>query len=85
VAIIDLSSYNLCELHELQDDVEREINSRQYQDLQKAREQILAIAQEVSVSVQELLAAVDERTKLGTGKRKKLEARCQNPGNSNQT
>lgn len=54
---IDLSSYNLSELKGLQHDIEKEMKSRQYQDVQKARERILAIAQEAGVSLKELLDA----------------------------
>lgn len=50
MANTDLSGYNLSELKGLQHDIEKEIKSRQHQDLQKAREQILAIAQEAGVS-----------------------------------
>ena len=41
MANIDLSGYNLSELKGLQHDIEKELKSRQHQDLQKAREQIL--------------------------------------------
>lgn len=83
MATIDLSGYNLAELKGLQHDIEREIKSRQHQDLQKAREQILAIAQEAGVSVEELLAAGGKKSK--TGKGQKVQARYQNPSDNSQT
>ena len=83
MANIDLSGYNLAELKGLQHDIEREIKSRQHQDLQKAREQILAIAQEAGVSVEELLAAGGKKSK--TGKGQKVQARFQNPRDNSQT
>eukprot|EP01114_Cavostelium_apophysatum_P000811 TRINITY_DN10716_c0_g1_i1.p1 TRINITY_DN10716_c0_g1~~TRINITY_DN10716_c0_g1_i1.p1 ORF type:complete len:112 (+),score=11.38 TRINITY_DN10716_c0_g1_i1:23-358(+) len=85
MASIDLSSYNLSELKGLQHDIEKEIKSRQHQDLQKAREQILAIAQEAGVSVQELLATGDKKLKQGKGTGQKVQARYQNPENNTQT
>lgn len=64
MANIDLSGYNLAELKGLQFDIEKEIKNRQQQDVKKAREQILEIAQNMGISVEELLAK-------GTGKSKK--------------
>ena len=57
MATIDLSNYNLGELKGLQFDVEKEIKSRQQQEVRKAREQILAIAQDVGLPVEALLSA----------------------------
>jgi DNA-binding protein H-NS len=51
----DLSTYNLAELKGLQFDVAQEIKKRERQELGKAREQILAIARETGVAVDELL------------------------------
>lgn len=67
MTIIDLSSYNLGELKGLQHDIEQEIKSRQHQNLQKAREQILAIAQEAGVSVEELFGGGDKNRSRGKG------------------
>ncbi len=83
MANIDLSGYNLSELKGLQHDIDKEIKSRQHQDLQKAREQILAIAQELGVSVEELLAAGGKKLKGSKGQ--KVQARYQNPGDNSQT
>lgn len=83
MANINLSGYNLSELNGLLHDIEREIKNRQHQDLQKARDQILAIAQEAGVSVEELLAANGKKSKGGKGQ--KVQARYQNPSNNGQT
>jgi DNA-binding protein H-NS len=80
---IDLSGYNLSELKGLQHEIEKEIKSRQHQDLQKAREQILAIAQEAGVSVEELLAAGSKKPKGSKGQ--KVQARYQNPSDNSLT
>ena len=85
MANIDLSGYNLGELKGLQHDIEKEIKSRQHKDLQKAREQILAIAQGAGVSVQELLATGDKKLKQGKVTGQKVPARYQNPKNNAQT
>src|SRR5437764_871147 len=57
MATIDLSNYNLGELKGLQFDIEKEIKTRQQQEVRKAREQILAIAQDVGMPVEALLSA----------------------------
>lgn len=79
---IDLSTYNLSELKGLQHEIEQEIKSRQHRDLQKAREQILAIAQQAGVSLQELAKG---EGKQKSGKGVKVQARYQNPADSTQT
>ena len=83
MANIDLSGYNLSELKGLKHDIEKEIKSRQHQDLQRAREQILAIAQKAGVAVEELLAAGSKKPKGSKGQ--KVQARYQNPGDNSQT
>jgi DNA-binding protein H-NS len=83
MATIDLSGYNLGELKGLQYDVEKAIKIRQEHDVRKAREQILAIAQEAGVSVEELLATKVKKTKKGTGK--KVQPQYHNPADNSQT
>ena len=87
MAKIDLSGYNLSELRGLVHDIEKEIKDRQVQEVKKAREQIQAIAQNLGVSVEDLLAGAGGKTagkaKGGTGA--KVEAQYQNPADSSQT
>ena len=83
MAKIDLAGYTLSELKGLQHDVERAIKERQRQDVQKAREQILAIAKNAGVSVEELLGNAATKTKKANGK--KVEAKYQNPKDTSQT
>lgn len=83
MAKIDLAGYTLGELKGLQHDVERAIKDRQQQEVQQAREQILAIAKTAGVSVEELLSDEGIRTKKVAGK--KVEAKYQNPKNTSQT
>jgi DNA-binding protein H-NS len=82
MAKVDLSDYNLSELKGLQAEIEKEIKNRQQQEVTKAREQILAIAQGLGVSVEELLANNGGKSK-GTGK--KVEAQYRNPADNAQT
>jgi DNA-binding protein H-NS len=83
MANIDLSDYTLSELKGLQHDIEKEIKLRQQQDLQKARKEILAIAQEAGISVEELLAINAKKAKKEGGK--KVKPQYQNPADGSQT
>jgi DNA-binding protein H-NS len=80
---IDLSNYNVKELKGLQLNIEQEIKTRQQGDLAKARQQILAIAEETGLSVEELLALNSK--KLSKGKGQKVEPQYQNPADQAQT
>jgi DNA-binding protein H-NS len=83
MAKIDLSSYNLSELKELQNGIDQEIENRQQGDLAKARQQILSIAQDVGVTVNELLAIGSN--KLSKRKGRKVEPQYHNPADRAKT
>jgi DNA-binding protein H-NS len=83
MAKVDLSGYELSELKGLQHDVERAIKERQHQELQKAREQILAIAQEVGGSIEVLFSAPVKKAQKESGP--KVAPRYRNPKDSTQT
>jgi DNA-binding protein H-NS len=94
MAKTDLSQYNLAELKGLQFDIEKEIKSRQQDEVRKAREQILAIAQDVGVPVSALIAKVggakaEGGKKNGAGKKngggQQGQARFRNPADESQT
>jgi DNA-binding protein H-NS len=83
MANVDLSGYNLSELKGLQHDIEKAIKSRQQQEVQKAREQILEIAKGAGVTVDELLAAPVKKAIKDVGK--KVKPQYQNPEDASQT
>lgn len=83
MAKVDLSDYNFSELKGLQLDIEKEIKNRQKQGLKKAREQVLAIAQDLGVSVDELL--LSPGTKAKGIKTEKVAPRYKNPADNAQT
>lgn len=83
MAKTDLSGYNLSELKGLQFEIEKEIKERQRQEVKEARERILAIAQDLGVPVEELLAGSGTKAKGGTGK--KVQAQYRNPQDEAQT
>lgn len=75
---MDLSNLSLGELRTLQEDIKKQMKKREQDDLVKAREQILAIAQSVGVSVKELVGA-GLRQKTGT-----VAVRYRNPNDASQ-
>jgi DNA-binding protein H-NS len=80
MATIDLSNYDLSGLKRLQQDIEKEIRDRQQQEVKKAREQILAIAQDLGVSFEDLFANTAKKTKA-----ERAQAQYKNPADSAQT
>jgi len=90
MAKTDLSNYNLAELKGLQFDIEKEIKSRQQDEVKKAREQILAIAQGMGVPVAALIkvnGAKAEGSRKGAknGGAQQGQARFRNPADESQT
>jgi DNA-binding protein H-NS len=83
VKIADLSNYNLAELKGLQYDIEKELKDRQQQEVKKAREEILSIAQGLGISVEELVANPARKPK--NDKTQKVRPQYQNPANIAQT
>ncbi|CDG81446.1 H-NS histone family protein [Janthinobacterium agaricidamnosum] len=62
---MDISNLTALELRHLQEKIKKEMKDRERQDLSKAREQILAIAQSVGLPLKELMSVVPARAKLG--------------------
>ena len=83
MARVDLADYTLGELRSLQHDIETTIKERQQQEVQKAREQILAIARQAGVSVEELLGSTEKKAKIGSVQ--KVQPKYQNPKDVSQT
>lgn len=80
---IDLAGYTLGELKGLQHDIERTIKECQQQEVRKAREQILAIAKQAGVSVEELLGNAEKKAETKSGQ--KVQPKYQNPKDVSQT
>ena len=83
MAQIDLSGYNLGELKGLQHEIEKEIKAREQQDVRKAREKILAIAQDAGISVADLLAKTTSKAKNNNAQ--KVTPKYQNPADGSKT
>ena len=75
---MDLSNMSPAELRQLQEQIGRELKKRESQDLQKAREQIFAIAQRVGLPLKDLIATG------GRGKGSTVAARYRNPDDTTQ-
>ena len=54
---MDLSNMSLGDLRNLQEQIKQEMKKREHQEVQKAREQIVAIAQSVGVPLKDLIAS----------------------------
>ena len=87
MATTDLSNYNLGELKGLQFEVEKEIKERQQQEVKKAREQILAIAQDVGMPVEALLSSKTAKSRKAgqSGAQPNASGQYRNPNDSAKT
>jgi DNA-binding protein H-NS len=70
--MMDLSNMSLGDLRNLQEQLKQETKKREQQELQKAREQIIAIAQSVGVPLEDLISSAargskSKNTGAGTG------------------
>jgi DNA-binding protein H-NS len=63
--MMDLSNMSLGDLRNLQEQIKQEMKQREQQEVQKAREQIMAIAQSVGVPLKDLMAAGGRGVKAG--------------------
>jgi DNA-binding protein H-NS len=79
----DLSNFSLADLRNLQEQIKHEMKNREVQELQKAREQILAIAQSVGVPLAELMATGRKGVKK-KGSNGPVAVRFQHPENASQ-
>lgn len=79
----DLSNMSLADLRDLQEQIKAEMKNRESQELQQARDQILAIAQKVGVPLQALFA---KGGKAGGNKNSgsTVAAKFQHPDNASQ-
>jgi DNA-binding protein H-NS len=76
--MMDLSNMSLVELRNLQEQIKQETKKREQQDLTKAREQILAIAQSVGIPLKDL---IDGAVRAKTGR---VAVRYRNPDEATQ-
>ena len=75
---MDLSNMSAVELRKLEEKIKLEMKKRERQDMVKAREQILAIAQSVGIPLKDLMAS-GARTKSGA-----VAVRFRNPDDRSQ-
>lgn len=62
---MNLSGLSLADLRALQEQIKQEVKKREQQDLVKAREQIMAIAQSVGIPLKELMGSQTRAAKTG--------------------
>jgi len=64
--MMDLSNMSLGDLRNLQDQIKQEMKKREQEEVQKAREQIQAIAQRVGLPLKDLMTASGRGSKSGS-------------------
>jgi len=79
---MDLSNLSLGDLRNLQEQIKQEMKKREHQEVQKAREQILAIAQSVGVPLKDLLNSSGRGAK--TANPGSVAVRFRNPDDASQ-
>src|SRR5215217_3386328 len=77
--MMDLSNMSVGDLRNLQEQIKQEMKQREHQEVQQAREQILAIAQKVGVPLKDLINTPARGGKTGT-----VAVRYRHPDNSSQ-
>jgi DNA-binding protein H-NS len=77
--MMDLSNMSLGDLRNLQDQIKQEMKKREQEEVQKAREQIQAIAQRVGLPLKDLITATSRGSKSGS-----VAVRYRHPENSAQ-
>jgi DNA-binding protein H-NS len=80
---MDLSNMSLGDLRNLQEQIKQEMKKREHQEVQKAREQILAIAQSVGVPLKDLIST-GGRGAAKTANPGSVAVRYRNPDNASQ-
>ena len=78
---MDLSKLSIGDLRALQDQVSKQLKVAAQQDIAKAREEILAIAQRAGISLQELVKGVKSGAAAKSGK---VAVQYRNPANAEQ-
>ena len=83
---MDLSNMSVGDLRNLQEQIKQEMKAREAQEVQKAREQILAIAQSVGVPLKDLLATGGRgaAAKANSTKGNTVAVRYHHPDNASQ-
>ncbi|MFP5390792.1 MAG: H-NS family nucleoid-associated regulatory protein [Gammaproteobacteria bacterium] len=76
---MDLSNMSLGDLRNLQEQIKQEMKKREHQEVAKAREQILAIAQSVGVPLKDLIGNGVRAAKTGS-----VAVRYRHPDNASQ-
>jgi DNA-binding protein H-NS len=77
--MMDLSNMSIGDLRNLQDQIKQELKKREQEEVQKAREQIQAIAQRVGMPLKDLITASGRGAKTGS-----VAVRYRHPENSAQ-
>jgi len=81
---MDLSNMSLGDLRNLQEQIKQEMKKREHQEVQKAREQIIAIAQSVGLPLKDLISASGRGSKSANAGTGTVAVRFRNPADAQQ-
>jgi DNA-binding protein H-NS len=82
--MMDLSNMSLGDMRNLQEQIKQEIKKREQQEVQKARDQILAIAQSVGMPLKDLIGGAGRGAKSANGGTGSVAVRYRNPADASQ-
>jgi DNA-binding protein H-NS len=82
--MMDLSNMSLGDLRNLQEQIKQETKKREQQEVQKAREQIMAIAQSVGLPLKDLIGAAGRAAKSANAGTGSVAVRYRNPADASQ-
>jgi DNA-binding protein H-NS len=82
--MMDLSNMSLGDLRNLQEQLKQEMKKREQQEVQKARDQILAIAQSVGLPLKDLIGAAGRAGKSANAGTGSVAVRFRNPADASQ-
>ena len=81
---MDLSNMSLGDLRNLEEQIKQEMKKREHQEVQKAREQIIAIAQSVGVPLKDLISSSGRGSKSANAGTGTVAVRFRNPADNSQ-
>lgn len=81
---MDLSSMSLADLRNLQEQIKQETKKREHQEVQKARDQIMQIAQSIGMPLKDLMSVTARAPKAANAGTGSVAVRYRHPDDASQ-